>query len=299
MPERNVVLTERVLSQEERIRRAEQIAELRRNERGTYRRESLINNRKDDSEEEIKKNFVVRRMIKQICICLILYTIFFIIKNQNFIFSENFINQTKEILSYDVNFIEIYNNGIIFLQEQYNSEYNNQEQKNEEKIENDTDEKETKDEEKIKENKNEDDKEKTEEKEKNTKEDKTEKLSEAEKDVKLLEEKYSLIKPVTGIVSSDFGDREDENPIVTEEHKGIDIAANKGTEIVAAMDGVVDIATTSSTYGKYIEIKDGEVKTIYAHCDKLYVKEGDKVKKGQKIAEVGSTGAATRTTSSF
>ena len=290
---------ERVLSQEERIRRAEQIVELRRNARDTYRNDNFYARRKENGEIENsqKKNFVIRSMIKQICICLIIYTIFFVIKNQNFIFSEQFISKTKEILSYDVNFMEVYNNGVTFLQEKYNSEYEEREKtKNGEEENKET----TKNEEEKTENKDEKENVKSEDKngEKKDNEEKKE-TSQAEKDLKYIKDKYSLVKPVSGTISSNFGHREDTNPIVTEEHKGIDIATNKGTKIVSAMDGVVDIATTSSSYGKYIQITNGEVKTIYAHCNKLYVKEGDKIKSGQKIAEVGDTGEATRSTFAF
>ena len=272
---------ERVLSQEEKIKRAEQIAELRRSIRENYPNNSVYDRRKNnlDNNEKTKNNFIVSKMMKQICICLIIYTIFFIIKNQNFIFSEEFIKQVKNILSYDVNFVEIYNNGVNFLQQQYNSE--NSQNENNENEENE-----------IKKEEGEENQEKDEKKDsakgKNDKD-----VSIMEKDVEFVKQNYSLKKPVKGVVSSEFGDREDPNPIVTEEHKGIDLAADEGTKIVSAMDGVVDIATTSSSYGKYIEITDGKLKTIYAHCNKLCVKKGEKVKAGQKIAEVGSTGAVT------
>ena len=45
--------------------------------------------------------------------------------------------------------------------------------------------------------------------------------------------------------------------------------------------------------GNHIEIKNGDVSTVYAHCSKIYVNEGDKIIQGQQIAEVGETGNAT------
>ncbi len=282
---------ERILSQEERIRRAEAIAALRRSTRDNYGTDKLYT-RIDTAERELlpKKHFIIKRMLKQIIICLILYTIFFVVKNQNFIFSQEFIKKTQEILSYDVNFVELYNTGISFLQNQYNSEQENQGELIEEDSEEKVNDKEKQDEEKNKtgEEKSEDSNE-TEKTETKTEEE----VSQMEKDAKYVTEKLALIKPVEGVVSSEFGDREETSSVVTEEHKGIDIAANTGTKVVAAMDGVVDIATTSSTYGKYIKLTNEDITTIYAHCSKLYVKKGEEVKKGQEIAEVGSTGAST------
>ena len=297
---------ERIVSQEERIRRAEEIVALRRMARDGYRDERIYN-RKDSSikdEPPTRKNFVIRKMIKQIIVCLAIYTVFFVVKNQNFIFSQDFINKTKEVLSYDVNFMELYNNGMLLIQQNNN----NQEEENSGAVEEKNKEKEEGKQEKIKEDKDtaiDKKEEKTEDKIKEEKEEtkKTSKedtkkepvkeLSQMEKDAKYVKEKFSIVKPTEGFVSSEFGEREQTSPVVTEVHKGIDIGANTGTKIVAAMDGVVDIATTSSSYGNYIQITNRDVTTIYAHCNKLYVEVGEKVKKGQKIAEVGSTGAST------
>ena len=104
---------------------------------------------------------------------------------------------------------------------------------------------------------------------------------------------FSLIKPVEGVVSSEFGLRDVANPIVSKNHTGIDIAANTGTVIKAAMDGTVTVSSTVGEYGYHIKITNGDVSTLYAHCSKLYVKEGDVITKGQEIAEVGSTGNST------
>ncbi len=77
-------------------------------------------------------------------------------------------------------------------------------------------------------------------------------------------------------------------------HKGVDLAAQKGTDITSAADGTVLKAEFSSSYGNYIEIDHGNnLKTLYAHCDTLLVKENENITKGQKIATIGSTGDAT------
>ena len=59
------------------------------------------------------------------------------------------------------------------------------------------------------------------------------------------------------------------------------------------MTGTVTVAEENSEYGKFIKIENGEVMTVYAHCKSLKVKKGDKVKIGQTIATVGSTGHST------
>ena len=59
------------------------------------------------------------------------------------------------------------------------------------------------------------------------------------------------------------------------------------------MEGTVTLASEEGEYGKHIDITNGDVLTRYAHCSKLLVKEGQKVKQGDKIAEVGSTGKST------
>ena len=62
-----------------------------------------------------------------------------------------------------------------------------------------------------------------------------------------------------------------------------------GAKIVSGTDGEVVLSSEEGDYGKHLKIQIGEVSIIYAHCNNLYVKLGDKVKQGQEIAEVGST----------
>jgi murein DD-endopeptidase MepM/ murein hydrolase activator NlpD len=78
-------------------------------------------------------------------------------------------------------------------------------------------------------------------------------------------------------------------------HKGIDFTAPQGTDIQSTGDGrVASINKTGSGYGKHILIDHGYgYKTLYAHMHSINVKEGDIVKKGQKIGIVGSTGTST------
>lgn len=96
------------------------------------------------------------------------------------------------------------------------------------------------------------------------------------------------------VITSGFGERED--PISGQDavHSGIDLAADSGSEIYAALDGKVEAADYSNYYGNYLVLSHGSVyTTLYGHCQKLLVGKGEQVKKGQKIALVGSTGRST------
>jgi murein DD-endopeptidase MepM/ murein hydrolase activator NlpD len=113
--------------------------------------------------------------------------------------------------------------------------------------------------------------------------------------------KYSggkLLWPVPDrkTIGDGFGYRIDPIKHVRKLHKGIDIPAPKGTTIVAAESGVVLIASQVSGYGNTVVIDHGNgIWTWYGHIRNggTFVKEGEKVKRGQKIAEVGSTGDST------
>ena len=112
-------------------------------------------------------------------------------------------------------------------------------------------------------------------------------------DANYIKNNYKMINPVVGTVTSVFGVRNSENPIVSHYHSGLDIAANTGTQILAALEGEVIEATTDTYYGKYLKIQKDDITMIYAHCSKLLVKVGEKVKKGELIAYVGNTGNST------
>lgn len=66
-----------------------------------------------------------------------------------------------------------------------------------------------------------------------------------------------------------------------------------GTIIHSAMSGTVVLSKISNTYGKYLIIEDGELRTLYAHCSELLVSEGVHINQGDEIAKVGETGNAT------
>lgn len=77
-------------------------------------------------------------------------------------------------------------------------------------------------------------------------------------------------------------------------HEGLDFTASTGVPIYAAAGGIVSTAEQTPDYGKIVKIDHGSgLETRYAHASLLVVKVGDRVEKGQKIAEVGSTGRST------
>ena len=77
-------------------------------------------------------------------------------------------------------------------------------------------------------------------------------------------------------------------------HEGLDIAANPGTPVVAPADGMVTYAGYDAGYGKLIVIDHGYgVETRYGHNSEIQVAVGQKVRHGQRIAAVGSTGRST------
>ena len=99
----------------------------------------------------------------------------------------------------------------------------------------------------------------------------------------------SLIKPISGTISSRFGMRSGGT------HKGLDIAGNVGTPIVAAASGTVTVAQHSNvSYGNCVKISHGNgVETLYAHCSTISVSQGQYVSQGETIATRGSTGNST------
>jgi murein DD-endopeptidase MepM/ murein hydrolase activator NlpD len=77
-------------------------------------------------------------------------------------------------------------------------------------------------------------------------------------------------------------------------HEGLDFTANTGTPIHAAAGGIVTLSAHTPDYGKIVKIDHGSgLETRYAHASVLLVKAGDRVEKGQKVAEVGNTGRST------
>lgn len=285
---------ERVLTSDERLRRAEEMY---------YRKkgiDSKDNNKKTDAPVSNKK-YLLKKMIIQITICFVVYCSYYVVKNCNFIFSEEFISKTNEILSYDINLGEIYckvanyiNNYSYFNKKEETPENvqveapqdentNNKEQPQEDEPvgENNTDTLAVA--EVIKEETNEEEN----------------KLTQMQLDAKDIKENYSLINPLVGQITSRFGSRAQTEKVVSPYHVGIDIAANTGTVIVASLEGNVVASGEIGGYGNCVQIQKDDILTIYGHCSKLYVNKGDVISKGQQIGEVGQTRKCNRTTSAF
>jgi len=114
---------------------------------------------------------------------------------------------------------------------------------------------------------------------------------------KLYAYKTVFLNPIdsSGFYTSMFGDRA--NPYFNsgmEFHNGVDIAIRNGSPIKAVRSGIVFFSGWRDGYGYTLVIQhDDGYSTFYAHCSKLFVKEGDWVNQGEQVALVGSTGRST------
>ena len=273
---------EKVLSPDEKIKRAEEIYYKRK-----INNTNLRSTRVNISE---KKDFgMLKKMLLQILICFIIYLIFYMIQNTNYIFSEGVINKAKEVLSYDINLGNLYGKSM---------EYINSFASNLRSIVNDNENKINTESEIINDNLN--DEESNNDKEENiggesVEENKNENedLTQMEKDAKDILSTKSLVIPLKGTITSRFGLRNPETPTVPKNHTGIDIAANLGTVFIASMSGKVEEVSNEGDLGNHVKIINGDVMTVYAHCKSIYVKKGEYIEQGKEIGEVGSTGNST------
>ncbi len=271
---------DRALSVEEKIKRAEEIYARRHSSEPINRATLRVN--ESSNKKDIK---LLKKMIIQILICVLIYMVIYVIQNSQFIFSEEFLKKVNEILSYDMNFNEIYTNCSNYIMQFINKE----DKKNEENTVEGNNNENTNNELAIG-GANEGIIEKTQQEEAEQIE---ENLTQEEKDINAIKQTTSFIKPIEGTITSAFGNRNPTAATVPTNHTGTDIAANLGTKIKSATDGEVVLNSEEGDYGKHLKIQIGEVSIIYAHCNALYVKQGDKVVQGQEIAEVGSTGNST------
>ena len=252
---------EKILSMEDRIRKAEEIYNRRNNIK-----EQNIYTRKDKSSFKI---MLIKKITTQTLVSACIFTgIFTLLNNEKYSYHTK--ENVNQVLQYNIDFNGIYSKFINNKESTVETNVEIEEIKQEENIEIERQE--------VKEEVlGEQDVVKTEEP----------KIVDAmEVNAQYIKENISLIKPLEGEITSRYGQRENVKPLF---HTGIDIAANTGTKIASAMDGIAKIVSEDGSYGKHIKIVNGEIATVYAHCNDLFIKEGESVKQGDIIAEVGST----------
>ncbi len=281
---------ERTMSVEDKIKRAEEIYAKR--QEGTQRKTATVSLNNDDNKKDIK---LLKKMVIQIILSLLIYGIIYIIQNNNYIFSEEFLKKADEILSYDMNFSQMYQNIKSNIEkETLNIKNNLQKNDNQQGITNLENNIQNETEQGAIGGANEQETNTTDvNSNQNNPEESTQELSQEEKDINNIKATTTFIKPIEGTISSKYGQREPTTATVPKNHTGVDIATNMGTKIKSATSGEVVIASEEGDYGKHLKIQIGEVSIIYAHCNNLYVKQGDQISQGQEIAEVGSTGNST------
>lgn len=273
---------ERIISEQDRIRRAEEIASRRR--RGTISANNI-----NFSNEKRKMSLLTKIFIQTITSMCIFGIAYFMHQNNSSI-----IENIKPVLSQDINFEEIYNKGSASVQS-FMSFIEKEDSKKDKNLNNNLEE--NKAQENVTENVNQ-----TETENQNNIETENQVgmggtaetviLSQDEQDIAYIKENASIIMPVNGTLTSGYGKRTPTD-IISENHAGIDLGASVGTEIIAAMEGTVELVSSYGDYGNHLKITNGEISTLYAHCSKILVNQGDYISQGQKIAEVGNTGRTT------
>lgn len=258
---------ERILNDSEKIRRAEEIY---------YRRNHKNASIPKMQEEARTKTYLGSKIILEVLVLLLSAAVVFAVKNKDYIFTKEFLASCAQ---YNVNLTEKLSSVTNFFSDEPKSE--DVFIKNEENVQN------------I-------------ENAENTTQQNMEQIIEtpAEQnpaqtsqnvitDNQFPINNYSMIKPIEGIVTSRFGERESTNKNVTPNHTGIDISAISGTPIKSAMAGTVVQVSNEGDYGKHVKISKDNISILYAHCENIFVTEGQEISQGQEIASVGSTGNST------
>ena len=228
---------ERILTPDERIRRAEEI----------YYRKRIQTKGRDIARVSVseKPNFsLLKKMFLQIAICILIYCMLYLVQTTDYVFSGDVLGKTKEILSYDTDFNKIYFEINSYIKKE-----------SDENIENE-----------IKPEENENNIEENKEEEINIVESVPEdggqggleavieedisNLSQMEIDAREITKVYVLDIPLRGVITSRFGNRNPTTPTVPKYHTGIDIAVNEGTTFVASMDGTVSLVSGVGDYRK-------------------------------------------------
>lgn len=228
---------DRVLSAEEKIRRAEEIY---------YRKKQLNNSKTATLNINSKKDYkLLKKIIVQILICIGIYWGISLAKSNEELFFKDLIVQARQITTYEMDFKQIiedasnYINGFI-----KTDEIKDKEEATSNVIEETlsaTTEKDNQEEEKK------EDESKVEEKKTD---EEVSSISQMEQDALYIKENYSIVKPLEGTITSRFGLRNPSTPTVPTYHTGIDIAVNEGTVFTAAMEGKVELVSSQGDYRK-------------------------------------------------
>lgn len=264
---------ERILRDDEKIRKAEEIY-YRRNHRNI----AMARGR----ESQKQKTYLGSKILLEMLILLLLAVTVFAVKNKNYIFTENFLNSCAQ---YNINLSEKFDFILAyFRQEEKEGQevfVNHEPEKQPENTDQPTPEEPAQPQET------------TEVTQVPGEEVQSNLQQSVITDSVSLKNTYPFVKPIEGVVTSGFGARESQYQKVTGEHTGIDLAAESGTIIQAAMSGVVTQVSTEGDYGNHIRISKNNITTLYAHCQDIHVQEGQEITENQPIATVGSTGNST------
>ena len=225
---------EKAISPEKRIRRAEEIYARRRNVNSSYTRVNV---------GEGKAKSPIRKMLIQICICVIVYTGFYFVKSGNDVLLGQFIEQVKSILEYDISFQSFTDKVLSYINKsnEENAEIpeENKERESSEEVDLNEGITETSDEvqadtlgvvEEV------------------TYSEDASSISQMQVDSEYIKQNISFLKPLSGTITSRFGIRHPTSATVPTYHTGIDISGNVGTKIIAAMEGEVTLVSTKGDY---------------------------------------------------
>ena len=295
---------EKTITVEEKIRRAEEIYNRRNGNKYIY-----------PETKKQKGPSLAKRMTKQIIICILIYGIFYAVSNKEYLTSPEFLSQIEQKAEQNETTKKAYN----WTKQQIQSCINQINEKNQTNQKDKANQGETTEEQpkegqgesqngehKVEQETSQNNDQKEEQQTSNdeniggaVEETAENEQTQEQKDVEKIKNTTTFIKPIEGTISSTFGWRTPTTSTVPKYHTGVDIAAKTGTIIKSATEGKVVLASSEGDYGKHYKIQTDDLIIIYAHCSKLYLKEGENVSQGQEIAEVGSTGNSTRATFAF
>ena len=256
---------ERTMTVEEKIKRAEEIYARRHGEDVKSTATLRVNGKEKKDIKLFKKLFL------QMVACLLIYFAFYTIQHSNFIFSEDFVNKAKELLSYDTNFGELYSNVSNGIQSFFNKQkeqnmggtsVDNQNGAEANNATNAQNSEQTKQEGQSKDTNEQQQTNVTQENAvaPNNANGQNVEMTEEEKKIAEIKNTTTFIKPIEGVISSRYGHREPTTSTVPKEHTGTDIAANLGTKIKSSTDGEVVIASSEGDYRKTFKNKNWKCK---------------------------------------